>query len=90
MEVRNCIKRKINSKLKRMLFPGGYITFRNDSIECPEYHFISPTIKETPECFLIYSLQDFSKPWTDEKLYKKYKLTDDEIQFIESIIKPME
>ena len=39
MEVRNCIKRKINSKLKRMLFPCGYVTFRNDSIECPEYHF---------------------------------------------------
>ena len=29
----------VNSKLKRMLFPGGYVTFRNDSIEHPEYHF---------------------------------------------------
>ena len=29
----------VNGKLKRMLFPGGYVTFRNDSIECPEYHF---------------------------------------------------
>ena len=29
----------VNGKLKRMLFPGGYITFRNDSIQCPEYHF---------------------------------------------------
>lgn len=35
-------------------------------------------------------LQDFSKPWTDEELYKKYKLTKDEIAFIESMIKPME
>ncbi len=35
-------------------------------------------------------LQDFSEPWTDEKLYKKYKLTDDEIAFIESMIRPME
>lgn len=29
----------VNGKLKRMLFLGGYITFRNDSIQCPEYHF---------------------------------------------------
>lgn len=35
-------------------------------------------------------LQDFSKPWTDEELYKKYNLTDEEIVFIESMIKPME
>ena len=35
-------------------------------------------------------LQDFSKPWTDEELYAKYKLTPKEIDFIESMIKPME
>ena len=27
---------------------------------------------------------------TDEELYKKYNLTDEEIQLIESMIKPME
>lgn len=35
-------------------------------------------------------MQDFSKPWTDEELYKKYGLTEEEIAFIESMIKPME
>jgi site-specific DNA-methyltransferase (adenine-specific) len=35
-------------------------------------------------------LQDFSQPWTDEMLYKKYNLTEDEIAFIESMIRPME
>ena len=35
-------------------------------------------------------LQDFSKPWTDEELYAKYGLTEEEIAFIESMIKPME
>lgn len=35
-------------------------------------------------------LQDFSHPWTDEMLYKKYGLTSDEIAFIESMIRPME
>ena len=41
----------------------------------------------------VYSfvpLQDFSHPWTDEMLYKKYDLDEDEIAFIESMIRPME
>ena len=35
-------------------------------------------------------IQDFTKPWTDSELYAKYDLSDDEIAFIESMIKPME
>lgn len=35
-------------------------------------------------------MQDFSKSWTDEELYTKYGLADDEISFIESMIKPMD
>lgn len=41
----------------------------------------------------VYSLvpiQDFSKPWTDEELYKKYGITEEEIAFIESLIRPMD
>ena len=34
-------------------------------------------------------MQDFSKPWTDAALYEKYDLTDEEIAFIEAMIKPM-
>lgn len=33
---------------------------------------------------------DMNKSWTDEKLYKKYGFTKDEIAFIESMIRPME
>ena len=40
--------------------------------------------------FSFVPMQDFSEPWTDEKLYKKYKLTKEEIVFIESMIRPME
>lgn len=40
--------------------------------------------------FWVVPLQNFSKPWTDEELYKKYGLTDEEIQFIESMVRPME
>ncbi|MBP1566231.1 MAG: Eco57I restriction-modification methylase domain-containing protein [Oscillospiraceae bacterium] len=35
-------------------------------------------------------IQDFSKPWTDEELYAKYNLSQEEINFIESMIKPMD
>ncbi|MFR2044548.1 MAG: Eco57I restriction-modification methylase domain-containing protein [Oscillospiraceae bacterium] len=40
--------------------------------------------------FKFVPWQDFSKSWTDEELYKKYDLTDEEISFIESLIKPMD
>jgi site-specific DNA-methyltransferase (adenine-specific) len=40
--------------------------------------------------FQLIPLQDFTKSWTDEELYRKYNLTDEEIAFIESMIKPME
>jgi site-specific DNA-methyltransferase (adenine-specific) len=48
------------------------------------------SIHITKEKFVFVPLQDFSEPWTDEKLYKKYGLTQDEIAFIESMIRPME
>ncbi len=41
----------------------------------------------------VYSfvpVQDFSKSWTDKELYEKYGLVEDEIAFIESMIRPME
>lgn len=43
--------------------------------------------------YLVYQavpIIDFSKPWTDEELYRKYGLTSDEIAFIESMIRPMD
>lgn len=40
--------------------------------------------------FGFVPMQDFSKSWSDVKLYKKYGLTEEEISFIESMIKPME
>ena len=42
------------------------------------------------DSYRLVPLQDFGKPWTDADLYAKYGLTEDEIAFIESMIKPME
>ena len=44
----------------------------------------------TKDNFQFVPIQDFSKPWTDQELYKKYNLTQEEINFIESMIRPME
>lgn len=48
------------------------------------------SINLSKDKFRFVPIQDFSKPWTDEELYAKYGLTDEEISFIESMIKPME
>ncbi len=58
------------------------------------FHFLLFLIKISQNTmkgnYLLIPMQDFSKPWTDEELYAKYGLTQEEIDFIESMIKPME
>lgn len=44
----------------------------------------------TKDKFCYVPIQDFTKLWTDEELYRKYDLSQEEIDFIESMIKPME
>lgn len=48
------------------------------------------SIHITKNSFQFVPLQDFSRPWTDADLYAKYNLTEDEIAYIEKMIKPME
>ena len=40
--------------------------------------------------FRYVPIQDFTREWSDDMLYAKYKLTNDEVAFIESMVKPME
>lgn len=58
------------------------------------FRFLVLLKKNTQHCTQSYyqfvPIQDFSKPWTDAELYAKYGLTQEEIDFIESMIKPME
>ena len=35
-------------------------------------------------------MQNFSKSWTDEELYAKYGISNNEISFIDSMIRPMD
>jgi len=48
------------------------------------------TQSTTRSVYTFVPIQDFSESWTDEKLYAKYRLTENEIAFIESMIRPMD
>jgi site-specific DNA-methyltransferase (adenine-specific) len=58
------------------------------------FRFLVLLLKNTQHApkkvYTLVPIQDFKEPWTDEKLYKKYGLTKDEIGFIESMVRPME
>lgn len=43
----------------------------------------------TKSTYGFIPMQDFSKPWTDQELYEKYGLTQEEIDYIEAMIRPM-
>lgn len=45
------------------------------------------SINLSKDKFQFVPMQDFTKPWTDNELYYKYKLTQEEIDFIENMIR---
>ena len=49
-----------------------------------------PSQNATRKVYEFVPMQDFSEEWNDEKIYKKYKITKEEISFIESMVRPME
>jgi hypothetical protein len=81
-------------------FVGNVFKTYDEAINCMEYlktRFVRFLLQQiltgqhlSADKFRFVPLQDFSKPWTDKELYAKYGLTDEEIAFIESMIKPME
>ena len=46
---------------------------------------VSPDV--SPRTFDLVPLQNFKEPWDDIKLYKKYKLSIEEINYLESLIR---
>ena len=49
-----------------------------------------PTQHASQKVYQFVPIQDFSRPWTDEQLYAKYGLNEDEIAFIEKMVRPMD
>lgn len=58
------------------------------------FRFMVLLMKNTQDApkrvYQFVPMQNFDESWTDEKLYKKYGLNKEEINFIESMVRPME
>jgi site-specific DNA-methyltransferase (adenine-specific) len=44
----------------------------------------------TRKVYTFVPTQDWAKPWTDADLYERYGISDDEVAFIEKIVRPMD
>jgi len=49
-----------------------------------------PSQDTTRKVYTFVPTQTWDRQWTDEALYEKYGITEDEITFIESIVRPMD
>lgn len=49
-----------------------------------------PSQDTTRKVYTFVPKQDWSRPWTDADLYRKYGITQSEIDFIEKLVRPME
>ncbi|STY90831.1 Eco57I restriction-modification methylase domain-containing protein [Moraxella bovis] len=58
------------------------------------FHFLITLIKNTQDApkrvYQLVPMQDFSKPWTDEELFAKYGFNNDDIRYIQEMIRPMD
>lgn len=48
-----------------------------------------PSQHSTRSVYTFVPMQDFKESWTDEKLYKKYEINSQEIEFINRMVRPM-
>lgn len=48
-----------------------------------------PAQHATRKVYTFVPKQHFSKPWSDQRLYEKYGLSDEEIAFVEWMVRPM-
>jgi site-specific DNA-methyltransferase (adenine-specific) len=65
-----------------------------DYIKTRFFRYLVSIIKKTQNgprgVYRFVPVQDFNEKWTDEKLYLKYGLSKKQIEYIESLISPME
>ena len=48
-----------------------------------------PSQDTTRKVYTFVPTQDWTKPWSDEELYTKYALSNEEIAFVEKLVRPM-
>lgn len=76
-------------------FESEKITNNVISYVCTKFFRFLVSLKKisqdaTQRVYEFVPMQGFTKTWIDAELYEKYGLTEEEIAFIESMIKPME
>ena len=49
-----------------------------------------PSQDTTRKVYTFVPTQNWNKRWTDEDLYRKYGITEEEITFIEKVVRPMD
>lgn len=63
-------------------------------IQTKFFHFLMGLKKVTQDAtakvYQFVPMQDFSRSWTDEELYKKYNLSIDEVEYIEKSVRELE
>lgn len=89
-----------NEVCSQTFLVGNTVDSMEEAINCSIYlrtKFVRYLVQQTmtsqhlgAEKFRFVPIQDWSKPWSDSELYKKYSLSAEEIDCIESMIKPME
>jgi site-specific DNA-methyltransferase (adenine-specific) len=79
----------MNGPYKSKLEAENVVSYINTKF----FHFLlglkKITQHTTQSVYQFIPMQDFSKSWTDEELYKKYDFNDDEISFVNSMVRPM-
>lgn len=50
----------------------------------------SSSIMISKSSYLFVPIQDFSREWTDDELFKKYNINEEEQSFIKSLIRPID
>jgi len=78
----------------------GAFDRKTDAVHCLEYaksrfvrflvSLLSFSQDITRERFAYVPLQDFREQWDDDRLCRKYKLSDEDVRFMESVVRPME
>lgn len=89
-----------NSACTESYLVAGSFNTRDEAENCARYlktKFVRfllmqmlASMNMTKATYCFVPTQDFTKRWSDEDLYKKYKITDEEIEYINSVIRPME
>lgn len=85
-----CSQSYLYAKFPSSLEASNFLSYMKSKF----FRILVAAIKITQACpkkaYRFVPIQDFKKSWTDEELYKKYHLSQEQIDYIENKLDPME